>query len=108
MKLYTPKHLATIQAAIEFADGTDENGNIKCLSYAVVNGRLESSNSIAYTQDGRKVSLSAKLFIFEQTHLFSLKTEGKCKIGDTEFLIANVTIRMNPDGSVNHVVLGLI
>ena len=108
MKLPTPKFLANSNVKIQVVDGTDENGAQNITNEIDVGARLQQSNSIVYTKEGKKVSLKAKLFIFEKLDEIPDDVSGFCIVNDNKYDIANLSKKMNPDNSVNHIVLELV
>lgn len=107
MKLPVPKFLATKQAHIKFFDGTDENGAEEIQSEVDVSCRLQSYDGTTYTKDGQKVSLKAKVFVFEKLESFPEEVTGKCTVDCSDYNIATASRKLNPDGTVNHIVLEL-
>lgn len=108
MKLPVPKFLATTSAHVQIADGTDENGALKVVKELDVKGRHEQSNAIVYTKEGVKVTLRAKLFIFEKFDEIPDDTSGFCTVNGIKYDIVHTSKKLNPDGSVHHIVLELI
>ena len=109
MKLPVPKFLATASANIQIANGTDENGALNIVSSVDdVGCRLEQSDEVVYTRDGTKVTLRAKLFIFDKFEEIPDDAHGLCTVGGNKYDIANTSKKRNPDNSVNHIVLELI
>lgn len=111
MKLPVPKFLAVTNITIELSDGLDENGSHKIVSTFDVGCRFEESHSVVYTNEGKKTTLSGKAFIFEKLDKFPNNPNdivGRCKVRDGEYHISQAIRMLNPDGSVNHIVLGLM
>lgn len=108
MKLPVPKYLATASAIVQIADGTDENGALDIIDNFDVKARLEQSNSVVYTKEGTKVTLKAKLFIFEKFEKFPDDASGFCTVNDIKYDIVNTSKKRNPDNSVHHIVLELV
>lgn len=108
MKLPVPKFLATASAHIQIADGTDENGALNIIKTVDVKARLEQSNAVVYTKEGTKVTLRAKLFIFEKFDEIPDASSGFCIIQDIKYDIVNTSKKRNPDNSIHHIVLELI
>lgn len=108
MKLPVPKFLATASAIVQIADGTDENGALKVVSEVDVKARLEQSNAVVYTKEGTKVTLKAKLFIFEKFEEIPDDASGFCTVNGIKYDIVNTSKKRNPDNSVHHIVLELI
>lgn len=108
MKLLVPKFLATQTAIVQIADGTDENGELKITNEFEVPSRLEQSNAVIYTKEGTKVTLKAKLFIFEQFDKVPDNASGFCSVNSIKYDIAHASKKRNPDGSVHHIVLELV
>ena len=99
MNLPIPKFLATASATINIADGTDTFDT---------KARLEQSNGVVYTKEGVKVSLKAKLFIFEKFDRIPDDAEGFCTVEGEKYDIVHTSKKRNPDNSVHHIVLELI
>lgn len=110
MKLPVPKFLATGSAEVQIADGTDENGALNIVKKVDVKARLEQSNAVVYTKEGTKVTLRAKLFIFEKFDEIPDGTLGYCTVEGIgiKYDIVNTSKKRNPDNSVHHIVLELI
>lgn len=108
MKLPVTKFLANEDANIQIANGTDENGALNIVDKVDVKVRFEQSNSVVYTKEGTKVTLKAKLFMFEKFDKIPDDASGFCTINNIKYDIVNSSKKMNPDGSVNHIVLELI
>ena len=108
MRLPVPKYLATARAVVKIADGTDENGALNIVKEVDVSARLEQSNSVIYTKDGTKVTLKAKLFIFDKLDEIPNDVSGFCIVEGNTYDIANTSKKRNPDNSVHHIVLELI
>lgn len=108
MKLPTLKSLATGSAFIQIADGTDENGALNIISEFEVPCRNEQSNSVVYTKEGMKITLRAKLIIFERFEDIPDDAHGFCTVNGVKYDIFNTSKKRNPDNSVNHIVLELI
>lgn len=108
MKLMVPKFLAQADAIVQIADGTDENGALKIVSNVDVKARLEQSNAVVYTKEGTKVTLRAKLFIFEKLESIPDDACGFCTVGGDKYDIVNTSKKRNPDNTVHHIVLELI
>lgn len=108
MKLPVPNFLATASADVQIANGTDENGALNIVKKVDVKARLEQSNSVVYTKEGTKVTLRAKLFIFEKFDEIPDDTSGFCIVNEIKYDIVNVSKKRNPDNSVHHIVLELI
>lgn len=108
MRLPVPKYLATASAVVKIADGTDENGALNIVKEVDVSARLEQSNSVIYTKDGTKVTLKAKLFIFDKLDEIPNDASGLCIVEGNTYDIANTSKKRNPDNSVHHIVLELI
>lgn len=109
MKLPTLKHLAKASATIKLAEGTNENGDlnvVKELENVAV--RLEQSSAVVYTNEGKKVTLKAKIFLFEKLEEIPDEAHGFCIINGIQYDIANTKKLLNPDSSVHHIVLELI
>ena len=109
MKLPVPKFLATTDAKIQIASGTDENG-VLIITDEINNMkvRLEKGNSSTYTKEGNKIRLQAKIFIFEKFDKFPEEVIGQCTIDNCKYDIVNAKRLFNPDGSIHHIVLELI
>jgi hypothetical protein len=110
MKLPVPKFLAVTNMTVELCE-LDENGAHKILSTFDVECRFEESHSVVYTKEGKKATLSGKAFIFEKLDKFPNDPEtiiGHCKVNDVTHNISHAIRKLNPDGSINHIVLGLI
>ena len=108
MRLPVPKYLATASAVVKIADGIDENGALNIVKEVDVSARLEQSNSVIYTKDGTKVTLKAKLFIFDKLDEIPNDVSGFCIVEGNTYDIANTSKKRNPDNSVHHIVLELI
>lgn len=108
MRLPVPKYFATASAVVKIADGTDENGALNIVKEVDVSARLEQSNSVIYTKDGTKVTLKAKLFIFDKLDEIPNDASGFCIVEGNTYDIANTSKKRNPDNSVHHIVLELI
>jgi hypothetical protein len=108
MQLPIPKFLATASANISIADGTDENGALKVIDTFSAKARLQQSNSVVYTKEGVKVSLKAKLFVFEKFDRIPDDAHGFCEVENEKYDIANVSKKRDPDNSIHHIVLELI
>ena len=108
MKLPVPKYLATASAIVQIADGTDENGALNIVKEIDVKARLEQSNSVVYTKEGTKVTLRAKLFIFEKFDEIPDDALGFCIVNEIKYDIVNASKKRNPDNSVHHIVLELV
>lgn len=108
MKLPVPKFLATASAVVQIADGTDENGALNIVKKVDMNARLEQSNAVVYTKEGTKVTLRAKLFIFEKFDEIPDDASGFCTVEGIKYDIVNTSKKRNPDNSVHHIVLELI
>lgn len=108
MKLPVPKFLANADAIVQIADGTDENGALNIVNNVDVKARLEQTNSVVYTKEGAKVTLRAKLFIFEKLDEIPDDALGFCTVGSVKYDIVNTSKKRNPDNSVHHIVLELI
>lgn len=108
MKLPQLSSLAQTDAHIKLGNSFDENGELAIDKEVDVKARKESSNSVIYTKEGAKVTLKAKLFIFEKLDEFPDDSKGFCVVGESNYDIANVSKKYNPDGTVHHVVLELI
>ena len=108
MKLPVPKFLATASADVQIADGTDENGALNIVKKVDVKARLEQSNAVVYTKEGTKVTLRAKLFIFENLDEISDNALGFCTVEGIKYDIVKTSKKRNPDNSVNHIVLELV
>ena len=106
--MWTPKFLTKTSIEVKVFDGFDENGSPKIGKVVPVNARTESSNGVIYGPDGKKITLSQKAFIFEGFDDFYVGMAGKAVINDVEHDIALVICYENPDGTVNHFVLGLV
>ena len=107
--MYTPKLLAKTDLLIKIADGYDENGSPKIAKELTVQARHQSDCSTIYTKDGHKITLRAKVFIFEGFEELHEGMTGQCIMGtDVEYDIVNASRKTNPDGSTNHFVLELI
>lgn len=106
--MYTPKHLAKTSIEVKILDGFDENGSPKVGKVVQAKARAESSNDVVYTTEGQKVTLSQKAFVFEGFDDFYVGMSGKVTIDKVEHDIVQVKCFRNPNGSVNHYVLGLI
>lgn len=106
--LYVPEFLAKEDVLVKISDGLDENGSPKITSENLVKARIESSNSVAYTKDGQKVRLSLKAFIFKGHENFYVGMSGECIVEGKEYKVVTTKKLENPDGSVNHYVLGLM
>lgn len=108
MRLPTPKFLANTNTIVEIGNGTDVNGELKIVDTFPLKCRFEQSNDIIYLKEGEKVSLKGKCFFFDNLERFPDKFSGFCTVNDVKYGIANSSKKFNPDGSINHVVLGLI
>ena len=108
MRLPVPKFLATTESIIQFSDGTDENGDLKIIEEVNVKCRFEKSNSVAYTKEGVKVALQAKVYIFEKFDKFPDEVSGLCTAQNCTYDICTAKRLFNPDGSIHHIVLELI
>ena len=108
MKLMVPKYLAKADALVQIADGTDENGALKVVKTIDVKARLEQSNAVVYTKEGTKVTLRAKLFIFEKLDAVPDNAHGFCTVNGEKYDIANTSKKRNPDNTVHHIVLELV
>ena len=108
MKLPVPKFLATASADVQIADGTDENGALNIVKKVHVKARLEQSNAVVYTKEGTKVTLRAKLFIFENLDEIPDNALGFCTVEGIKYDIVKTSKKRNPDNSVNHIVLELV
>ena len=108
MKLPVPKFLATASADVQIADGTDENGALNIVKEIDVKARLEQSNAVVYTKEGTKVTLRAKLFIFEKLDEIPDDALGHCTVEGIKYDIVKTSKKRNPDNSVNHIVLELV
>ena len=108
MKLPVPKFLAAASALVQIADGTDENGALKIVKDVDVKARLEQSNAVVYTKEGTKVTLRAKLFIFEKLESIPDDAHGFCTFDGIKYDIVNTSKKRNPDNSVHHIVLELV
>lgn len=108
MGLPVPKFLARTSASIQIVSGTDENGAPNVVSEFNVNCRSEQSNAVAFTKEGRDVPLKSKVFIFEKFESFPDEIAGFCTINSVRHDIVNGSKKLNPDGSINHIVLELI
>lgn len=108
MKLPVPKFLATASANVQIADGTDENGALNIVKKVDVKARLEQSNAVVYTKEGTKVTLRAKLFIFEKFDEIPDDASGFCTVESIKYDIVKTSKKRNPDNSVHHIVLELV
>ena len=108
MKLPVPKFLATASADVQIADGTDENGALNIVKKVGVKARLEQSNAVVYTKEGTKVTLRAKLFIFENLDEIPDNASGFCTVEGIKYDIVKTSKKRTPDNSVNHIVLELV
>lgn len=108
MKLPTPKFLAKEDAKVQISEEIDENGALKVTKEFDVKSRLEQSNDVIYTKEGTKVSLRAKLFVFEKFDEFPDDAKGFCVVSNEKYDIAHTSKKRNPDSSVNHIVLELM
>lgn len=109
MRLPVPKFLAMTSAHVQIADGTDENGALKIVKELDnIMGRFEQSNSVAYTKEGAKVTLKAKLFIFEKLNEIPDEMSGFCTVNNTKYDIVHISKKLNPDATIHHIVLELI
>ena len=108
MKFQVPKYLALANAHVQISNGTDENGALKVENEFDVGCRLQQSNSVTYTKEGTKVTLKAKLFVFEKFDNFPDDTSGFCTVDGVKYDIVNSSKKRNPDNSVNHIVLELV
>ena len=108
MKLPVPKFLATASAVVQIADGTDENGALNIVKKVDVKARLEQSNAVVYTKEGTKVTLRAKLLIFENLDEIPDNASGFCTVEGIKYDIVKTSKKRNPDNSVNHIVLELV
>ena len=106
--MIVPKFLANTIIEVKIFDGFDENGSPKIGKVVPVKARLESANTVAYTPDGKKVTLSQKAFIFEGFEDFYVGMTGSAVIDGIDHSIAQVIRYMNPNGTTNHFVLGLV
>lgn len=93
---------------VQIFDGFDENGSPVVGKEVPVKARTESSNAIVYGSDGQKRTLNLKAFIFEGFDDFYVSMTGRVLVGAEEHDIAQVKQLLNPNGSINHYVLGLI
>lgn len=108
MNLPIPKFLATASAELEIADGTDENGLLNIVDRVNVKARLEQSNSVVYISEGKKVTLRAKLFVFEKFERIPDDAQGFCIVDGKQYDIANTSKKRSPDNSIHHIVLELV
>lgn len=108
MKLNRPKFLATENVIIEIADGTDENGALNIVSVVETKARVESTNSIVYTKEGVKTTLKQKLFIFDRFDKIPDCASGFCTVNNIKYDVAFTAKYKNPDGTMNHVLMGLM
>lgn len=108
MKFPALKFLANVDAHIEVNDGTDENGAPNVVDEFVVGCRFEQSNSVVHTKEGTKVTLRAKVFIFEGFEKCPNEMTGFCTVDKVKYDVANVSKKRNPDGSIQHIVLELM
>lgn len=110
MKLPVPKFLAVTNMTVELSE-LDENGAHKIISTFDVGCRFEENHSVVYTKEGKKATLSGKAFIFEKLDKFPNdpeKISGYCKVSGVTHHISYAIRKLNPDGSINHIVLGLM
>ena len=107
MQLPNLKYLANTDAHIGFGS-LDENGELVISKELDIKVRKESTNSVIYTQEGAKVTLKAKLFIFEKLDEFPDDEKGTCKIDECNYDVASIQKALNPDGTIHHIVLGLM
>lgn len=103
-----PSFLANKDILVKISDGLDENGSPKLKAEAKVKARIESSDTVAYTSEGQKVKLSLKAFIFKGHESFYVGMSGECEVEGKEYKIVTTKKLVNPDGSINHYVLGLM
>lgn len=108
MQLPIPKFLATASAEISISDGTDENGALKIVDTFGAKARLQQDNSVVYTKDGVKVTLKAKLFVFEKFDRIPDDAHGFCTVNNEKYDIVNTSKKRDTDNSVHHIVLELI
>lgn len=108
MKLPVPKFLSTADAIVEIADGTDENGALNIVKEVSIKARLEQSNAVVYTKEGTKITLKAKLFIFDKLEEIPDDASGFCTVENNKYDIVNTSKKRNPDNSVHHIVLELV
>lgn len=106
--MFTPKFLAKTSIEVKIFDGFDENGSPKVGKVVPVKARTESSNEVVYSSDGVKKTLKQKAFIFEGFDSFYVEMTGKAYIDGIEYGIEKVIKWVNPDGTINHYVLGLV
>ena len=107
--MLTPKFLAKSDLLIKIAEGYDENGSLKIAKEVMVKARHQSDCSTVYTKDGHKITLRAKVFIFENFDELYEGMTGQCIMGtDVEYDIVNASRKTNPDGTTNHYVLELV
>lgn len=106
--MFTPKHLAKTDISVQIFDGFDENGSPAVGKVVDTKARVESTNGVVYGTNGQKITLSQKAFIFEGFDDFTVDMSGKAIVNEKEHDIAQVKCLTNPDGSINHYVLGLV
>lgn len=108
MKLSVPSFLAKKEIDLKLFNGTDANGENIIAVELSVGCRLELANGTTYTKEGKRVPLSGKVFIFDKLGSFPDEVSGTCKIGTVNYDIAKASVKHNPDGTVNHIVLELM
>lgn len=108
MKLPTLKGLATSHANVEISNGTDENGSVTVEKEIPCDCRVEQRNDVVALKDGRQVTVLMKVFIFDKLDEFPDNILGFCTLFNYRYDIAKGSIKRNPDGSVNHIVLELM
>lgn len=106
--MWTPKFLANESIAVHIADGTNENGALKIVQVVDLKARIEAANEIVYLPDGKKGTLKQKAFVFEDLDKLPERFEGKIVVGNVEYILVSVRLCLNPDGSRNHFVLGMM
>lgn len=101
------KQLAKTPISLKITDGLDENGSPKVVQEVEAKARVESTSTVVYTKDGQKVTLSKKAFIFDNLETFQNPIEGICLVEGKEHKVVTSAFLTNPDGSLNHIKLGL-
>lgn len=104
----TLSFLATESIVLDVTNGTNEDGAKEVVSTIVVKARVEQGNSVVYTKEGEKITLSMKLFIFEQFEAFPDDLSGFCTVYGNKYDIFKGSKKRNPDGSINHIVVELM
>ena len=106
MRLPTFKKLANTKVHISFGV-IDENGELVITKEIDVKARKEETNSFAYTSEGAKVQLKAKLYIFEKLYEFPHAEKATCVIGEDSYDVVTLGTKFNPNGTIHHILLEL-